>query len=131
MSQSIYLQRACPVCGSAQVREEVSSRSRAEHQPLKTLRPFWSGLFKEKRFFTYHRCGRCALLYNPAYFDGAQLADLYGDMAPNMDAVDDEAILATQRGYFQRAAASARAIRTQIEADAIFLALIAGGHRQV
>ncbi|MCB2061010.1 MAG: class I SAM-dependent methyltransferase [Novosphingobium sp.] len=108
MSREEYLRRACPVCGSSQAREEMGSRIRAEHQPLHQLRPFWSGLFKEKLFFTYHRCARCELLYNPIYFDGDQLAELYGDMAPNMDAVSDEAILATQQGYFERAAQGTR-----------------------
>src|SRR5690606_12603182 len=59
------------------------------------------------RFFTYHRCGQCGLLYNPTYFNAGQLAELYADMAPNMEAVESEAILATQRGYFQRAVTGA------------------------
>jgi len=108
MSRDGYLRRACPICGSSQAQEEVSSRIRAEHQPLHRLRPFWSGLFKEKLFFTYHRCTRCELLYNPTYFDGEQLSGLYADMAPNMEAVSDEAILATQRGYYERAAEGLR-----------------------
>jgi hypothetical protein len=47
------------------------------------------------------------MLYNPVYFQDAQIADLYADMAPNMDMVGDDTITATQRGYFERAARGA------------------------
>ncbi|MDT8757226.1 class I SAM-dependent methyltransferase [Sphingomonas psychrotolerans] len=67
---------------------------------IDALRPYWSGLFSEKRFFTYHRCLGCGLLYNRAFFDGPRLAELYSSMAPNMEIVSDDAIAATQRGYF-------------------------------
>ncbi len=99
-----FLQRACPLCGSGDARAEVHSRQRAEAMTLDALRPFWSGLFKEKLFFSYHRCAGCDLLYTPVFFDGPQLSDLYSSMAPNMDLVASDAIAATQRGYFDAAA---------------------------
>lgn len=102
-----FLQRACPLCASDDARAEVHSRQRAEEMSLDALRPFWSGLFKEKCFFSYHRCAACGLLYTPAFFDGPQLADLYSSMAPNMDLIASDAIAATQRGYFEAAAARA------------------------
>jgi SAM-dependent methyltransferase len=105
MTGTTFLHRACPLCGSTATQDEVSSRQRAEALTLDGLRPFWSGLFQEKLFFSYHRCARCGLLYNPVYFDEAQLGELYGAMAPNMEAVSGEAIAATQRGYFDQAAA--------------------------
>ena len=107
MTEQTFPQRACPLCGADDARAEVHSRQRAEAMTLDALRPFWSGLFKEKRFFSYHRCGACGLLYTPIFFDGPQLADLYSSMAPNMELVASDAIAATQRGYFEAAAAGA------------------------
>lgn len=107
MSGSEFVRRPCPLCGSTAARDVVHSRRRAEALTFEALRPFWSGLFKEKLFFSYHRCAECGLLYNPVYFDDGQLADLYASMAPNMDLVADDAIVATQRGYFERAAVKA------------------------
>lgn len=105
MTATPFLHRPCPMCGSTIAKAEISSRKRAETMTLEGLRPFWSGLFQEKLFFSYHRCARCGLLYNPVYFDEAQLDELYGAMAPNMEGVAGEAIAATQRGYFDQAAA--------------------------
>jgi SAM-dependent methyltransferase len=107
MTGQAFLQRACPLCGSDDGHAEVHSRQRAEEMTLDELRPFWSGLFKEKRFFSYHRCAACGLLYTPTFFDGPQLAELYSSMAPNMDLVASDAIVATQRGYFNAATACA------------------------
>jgi SAM-dependent methyltransferase len=104
MTRTEFERRACPVCGSTDAREEVHSAERAETMTLDTLRPFWSGLFKKKLFFSYHRCSGCGLLYAPIFFDDAQLADLYSQMAPNMEAVGSDAVAATQRGYFDLAA---------------------------
>lgn len=99
-----YLHRNCPACGSSDARREARAGKAAETMTLDQLRPFWAGLFKEKCFFSYHRCRDCGLLYNPVFFTPDQLAELYARMAPNMDAVGDGAIVATQRGYFARAA---------------------------
>lgn len=97
---SDFLQRACPACGATRTREEAHSPVCAETMTVDALRPYWSGLFSEKRFFTYHRCLGCGLLYNRAFFDGSRLADLYSSMAPNMEIVSNDAIAATQKGYF-------------------------------
>lgn len=104
-----FLSRACPSCGSSDHTPEVKSARQAELMPFDELRPFWSGLFKERVFFTYHRCNSCGLLFNPDFFTPDQLNTLYSDMAPNMDLVTTDAILATQRGYFDEAIAQAPA----------------------
>lgn len=95
--------RPCPSCGSTRLREEVTSERRAEGMSLDELRPYWSGLFKEKVFFSYDRCGDCGLLYAPTFFTEPQLGELYADMAPNMDLVPTDALEATQRGYWDAA----------------------------
>lgn len=95
-----FLKRDCPGCGSGRRQAEVASERKAENLSLEELRPFWSGLFKEKVFFTYDRCEECGLLYAPTFFHDGQLTELYSSMAPNMDLVPTEAIIATQRGYF-------------------------------
>lgn len=104
MNATAYIRRSCPVCGSQEAEDEVHSARRAEAMRLENLRPFWSGFFKEKVFFSYHRCADCELLYAPRFFSDAQLDELYAEMAPNMDIVTTDAILATQRGYYEEAA---------------------------
>ena len=100
-----FMRRPCPMCGFYTAREEVHSARRAESLSVAALRPFWEGLFKEKPFFSYYRCATCHLLYAPYFFEPDELASLYAQMAPNMDLVSDDAIVATQRGYFEHAAA--------------------------
>jgi len=105
MNRTAFQVRACPACGETQASSEVRSRRPAETQTLEALAPIWSGLFKERQFFSYHRCADCGLLYNPVYFAADQLAGLYSSMAPNMELVASDAIEATQRGYFEAALA--------------------------
>jgi SAM-dependent methyltransferase len=105
---SEFLHRPCPACGALDAREEAHSPVRAETMSVEALRPYWSGLFSEKRFFTYHRCVGCDLLYNPRFFDAERLGELYSSMAPNMEIVSTDAIVATQKGYFDAAAAHTR-----------------------
>ena len=107
MSSNTYLRRTCPLCGSNATREEVHSGKRAEGIPFEGLRPYWSGLFKEKVFFSYGRCGTCGLLFAPDYFTSDQLGELYADMAPNMELVTSDALSATQRGYWDAIVKSA------------------------
>jgi SAM-dependent methyltransferase len=106
MSRGFTL-RPCPMCGANAAREEVHSRHRAEAMTVAALRPYWEGLFKEKPFFSYHRCATCGLLYAPYFFESDDLASLYAQMAPNMEVVSSDAIAATQRGYFAHAATRA------------------------
>lgn len=104
MTQTNFLRRPCPSCGSAAPTPEVQSAKPAEALSLDQLRPYWSGLFKEKIFFSYERCRTCRLLFAPSYFTDGQLGELYADMAPNMDLVPSDALEATQRGYWNAAA---------------------------
>ena len=106
MNESMFPMRPCPACGASEPRDEVSSERRAEAITLDELRPFWSGFFKEKLFFTYSRCN-CGQLYAPRFFTPEQLGDLYADMAPNMEDVPGPALEATQRGYWRAARAQA------------------------
>jgi SAM-dependent methyltransferase len=102
MPECSFELRYCPACGGAAAPDpEASSTRRAEHMSLDEVRPFWSGLFKEKTFFSYHRCCACGLLFAPTYFTKPQLGELYAEMAPNMEVVPVGAIEATQRDYFQ------------------------------
>lgn len=103
MDISDFPLRHCPACGANEPREEMSSERRAERIKLDELRPFWSGLFKEKVFFTYSRCGACEQLYAPRFFSADQLGELYANMAPNMEDVPGPALEATQRGYWRAA----------------------------
>ena len=101
--QDDYPLRRCPACSADQPRDEVFSERRAERIALDDLRPFWSGLFKEKLFFTYSRCGSCAQLYAPHFFTKDQLGELYAHMPPNMEEIPGPALEATQRGYWRAA----------------------------
>jgi len=98
-----FMHRGCPSCGATAATPEVGSIPGAERKSLDELRPYWSGLFKEKLFFTYGRCSTCGLLYAPTFFTHPQLIHLYSAMAPNMDVVPDAALEATQRGYWSAA----------------------------
>lgn len=98
--------RACPCCGATSGKREIACGGNAETMTLEQLRPYWHGLEKTKHFFPYRRCDRCALLYNPVFFDNAQLADLYRAMPPNMDMLPFAAVADTQRGYFETVAHS-------------------------
>lgn len=98
-----YLARHCPSCGSDRPIAEVRSDPKAEALPLDKVAPYWSGLFKEKVFFSYDRCGDCGLLYAPTYFKAEQLGELYAAMAPNMDLVPDRSLEETQAGYWAAA----------------------------
>lgn len=104
MLASQFLIRYCPICGSDQKIKEVHSQNVAENMSFDDLRPFWSGLFKEKIFFSYHRCENCRLLYAPQFYTDKQLNLLYSEMAPNMDLVPSEALKATQHSYYETAA---------------------------
>ena len=103
MTHQPFLHRACPSCGASHAVEEVHSDPRAETLTLDALRPFWSGFHDRKLFFSYYRCLACGLLFAPDFFDDPQLAELYSDLAPNMEMVPSSAIDATQRGYFEAA----------------------------
>ncbi|NWK98185.1 class I SAM-dependent methyltransferase [Sphingobium lactosutens] len=98
--------RACPACGAKTGKDEVACPGDAGTMTVAQLRPYWHGLEKTKHFFPYRRCADCALLYNPVFFDDAQLADLYAAMPPNMDMLPFSAVADTQRGYFAAAARS-------------------------
>jgi SAM-dependent methyltransferase len=107
MSEAAFAERTCPACGGGSPAGEIRSARRAQDATPDALRPFWSGLFKEKLFFSYARCGTCALLYAPTYFTAEQLTNLYSSMAPNMDLLPRAALEATQRGYFDAVKAEA------------------------
>ncbi|MET4665906.1 class I SAM-dependent methyltransferase [Sphingomonas sp. PvP056] len=107
MTPISFLSRACPVCASTSARAEASSDQRAEDLSLDQLRPYWSGLFKKKVFFSYDRCAACGVLFAPTYFSDEQLEQLYADMAPNMEVVPTASLEATQRGYWDVTAGTA------------------------
>ncbi|HEX9805860.1 MAG TPA: class I SAM-dependent methyltransferase [Alteraurantiacibacter sp.] len=102
-----FLQRSCPSCGHNRFAEIIRSEPRAETLSLEELKPFWAGFHETKLFFSYHRCAACGLLFAPRFFDDDQLAELYSDLAPNMDIVPSASIEATQRSYFEAAAKAA------------------------
>lgn len=104
MTETTYHHRDCPSCASPARRPEIESARRAETLPFDEIKPFWSGFFKEKVFFSYHRCEVCGLVYAPVFFSDAQLDNLYASMAPNMDLVTADAIVATQQGYYEEMA---------------------------
>ncbi|MCB5425112.1 class I SAM-dependent methyltransferase [Altererythrobacter sp. CC-YST694] len=103
MNLSGFLQRSCPNCGHQEVSGGVVSKPAAETLSSEELRPFWSGFHDSKLFFSYRRCTACGLLYAPHFFYEEQLADLYSELAPNMEMVPSASLEATQRGYFEAA----------------------------
>jgi SAM-dependent methyltransferase len=107
MRSSAFEHRDCPGCGSRRCAIDVSSKPAAERLSIEELRPFWAGFHDRRAFFSYHRCQDCGLLFAPTFFADDQLAELYSNLAPNMDMVPSSAIAATQRGYLEVAARQA------------------------
>jgi hypothetical protein len=101
MQVNQYLSRQCPICRkNTRFKIKVSSPKRAENLSFEKLTPYWNGFFKEKIFFSYAHCSDCGLMFAPIFYRPNQLEELYGQMAPNMDLVPMDALLKTQRGYF-------------------------------
>ncbi|OBJ55202.1 hypothetical protein A9W94_20390 [Mycobacterium asiaticum] len=98
-----YGARQCPACKASadSARQEIGTDVPAETLDFDALRDQWFGFFKEKSLFSYHRCGRCGMLYAPTYFTNEQLERLYASMPANMSEVSDDALNRTQFGYFR------------------------------
>lgn len=103
MQDNNYLKRSCPGCGhhSSSNDADVSTAVKAETLSMASLVPHWNGFFKDKVFFSYHRCEGCGLEYAPVFFTPGQLEQLYAQMPANMSEVPLEALRKTQRGYFE------------------------------
>ncbi len=97
-----YLELACPGCGRAAPRDpQIHSEPRAESLEFEGLQSYWRGFFKDRVFFSYHRCGGCGLLFCPRFFNEEQMRSLYRDMPDNMAEVPQELLRRTQRRYFE------------------------------
>ncbi len=99
-----YFRRAlCPSCGgeSARPQPAVYSAPRAEDQAFEQVKGQWHGFFKQKAFFSYHRCSGCGLLFCKDFFTPSQLEELYAMMPDNTAGVDLPALIKTQAGYFE------------------------------
>lgn len=101
ISQMAYLARACPACHKTSGQAAMQARTPAESMPFDVLKPYWNGFFKEKTFFTYHRCHHCQLLYCPTFFTSEQLEALYAQMPDNTAGISLEMLQKTQHGYFK------------------------------
>jgi len=99
-SSPLFVARVCPICGSSENRPTVAASVPAETMSWDGLRESWRGLFKDKSFFTYHRCAGCSLLFSPTYFTDERLGALYGDMEENMSEVAGDALVSSQERYF-------------------------------
>ncbi len=99
---SDFVVRDCPLCGTRPTSPtEVSTAPKAESMSFEKLIQYWNGFFKDRVFFSYHRCASCGLLFAPIFFSDEQLARLYGQMPPNMESIPPDALRKTQRGYFE------------------------------
>jgi hypothetical protein len=103
MESSKYLNRNCPICGSAAPsKPEVFSAIAGEGLSFEQLRSYWINFYKDQKvFFSYVRCTTCKLLYAPVFFTPDQLEELYMLMPPNMEVVPRQVLERTQRGYFE------------------------------
>ena len=76
------IDKECPMCESEISDLKISS----EIDPIKNkdlLEKYWRGFYKDKLFFSYHRCS-CGLLYNKKFFDNSSLRKLYSSMDDNI-----------------------------------------------
>jgi hypothetical protein len=95
--------RSCPICGdpAAIPAPVVRSIPPGESFSLDELKPFWNKAEKQRIYFSYYRCPRCALLYCPRYFSQSQLDSLYAGMAPNTFSISIDTLRKTHGGYFE------------------------------
>ena len=102
MVSEVYLHRKCPICQkNTNDHIEVSSEKKAEEMAYEELTLYWNGFFKEKIYFSYKRCDGCDLLFAPIFYQTKQLEALYAQMTPNMDIVPIDALVRTQKRYFE------------------------------
>lgn len=94
--------RFCPTCAdqAASPAPVVGSVPPGESLSLDDLKPAWNRTLRERIYISYHRCGRCGLLYCPRYFSQAQLDELYAGMPANTFSIALETLRKTQKGYF-------------------------------
>lgn len=97
-----YASRPCPACQGSEgaSTRAITSRRPAEALEFEALRAGWEHLFKERAFFSYHRCA-CGMLFCPTFFSPPQLEALYGQMSDNTYGVPMAALRATQHGYLK------------------------------
>lgn len=98
-----FLQRNCPSCGGSDAAQTINSHRQAEALSFDEVTSYWSGFFRDKIFFSYHRC-TCGLLYCPEFFTQNQLSHLYASMADNTAGVSLAPLIKTQNGYFKHLA---------------------------
>lgn len=105
---SLTAERLCPSCGSSATSStpEVRSRMPAEELPDDQLVELFVGLRPEQSFFTYFRC-TCGLLWNPMYFSGEALKEIYSSMPQNTSVMGERESAKTQQGYASLIARSA------------------------
>lgn len=101
MSRGHLITRDCPLCGSdANLSTlEMKARVPAEDQSYEILRDYFIGFRAEQCFFTYFRCGKCKLLWNPTYFSDDALSEIYSSMPPNSDVSGEVDTVRTQESY--------------------------------
>lgn len=97
----MLVERPCPTCGAENqgAAPSVASNPPAEAIGSEELKSRWAGFFRDKVFFSYVRCGQCALLYCPSYLSADSVGDFYGHMADNTAGLDVETVARTQREY--------------------------------
>lgn len=93
--------RDCPLCGaSAESSQlEVKARKPAEDIGFEQLRDYFIGFRSEQCFFSYYRCQKCNLLWNPTYLSPNALMEIYSSMPPNLDVSGESDSERTQVSY--------------------------------
>jgi hypothetical protein len=96
-----YITRDCPNCGNSRndFKKKVNSARPLENMKWNDAKEFFVGFRFRQPFFTYVECGKCSLLYCPAYFNQKQLDELYGSMPDNLAGENEEIVGKTQRKY--------------------------------
>jgi len=99
-----YIKRHCPICNNNDevIPHSVVSKIKAEDLLFNELVNYWTGLFKERIFFSYSRCMNCDLLFVPTYFSSEQLVELCSKIPETMSTIlKDKALVRTQKGYYE------------------------------
>lgn len=101
MKKQTWKYRSCPNCNlNLHVESsKVTSSPSAETLEFDSVKDFFQGFRKNQIFFSYYRCAKCNLLFNPYYFTDSQIKELYKSMPENLLGQKETGPLKTQLGY--------------------------------
>ena len=96
-----FIDRKCPVCKeNLNNKPSILPDINPEHD-TDIIKNYWTGIYKLKIFFPYHRC-KCGTLYNKKFFDKESLNQLYSNQEDNIFSGDISSDMKTKKAYLKQ-----------------------------